>query len=87
MLVNRAHKIRIDANVEDVAFFKCCIGTARFAYNWGLQEWNDTYAIGGRPSEAGLRRFLNSIKKEAYPWMGIHASGDRVTGWCHMRTS
>ena len=69
MIINRAHKIRIDANKADEQFFMQCIGTARFAYNWAFSQWQDIYRLGGQPSEMQLRRNLNHIKKEAFPWM------------------
>jgi putative transposase len=47
---------------------KSC-GTARFSYNWALAEWKRQYDSGEKPSEAKLRKQLNSVKKEQYPWM------------------
>ena len=49
-------------------FAKAC-GTARFAYNWALSRWQSLYEAGETVTEAGLRRILNSIKREQYPWM------------------
>src|SRR5262252_2574355 len=34
-----------------------------------LAEWNRQYKAGERPSEAALRRQLNSLKDDAFPWM------------------
>lgn len=51
------------------------VGVARFAYNWALTEWGIQYAACKadptlpRPSEAVLRRQLNAIKREQFPWM------------------
>jgi putative transposase len=44
-------------------------GVARFAYNWALAEWQRQYAAGEKPSEAALRRRLNGLKDEQFPWM------------------
>jgi putative transposase len=44
-------------------------GTARFAWNWGLAEWQRQYAAGEKPSQLKLRRQLNAIKREQFPWM------------------
>jgi putative transposase len=50
-------------------------GPARFAYNWALAEWGRQYAAckadpnAKRPNEAALRRQLNAIKREQFPWM------------------
>jgi hypothetical protein len=41
----RAHKIELDPNAAQERYFACASGTARFAHNWGLAEWNrDTAA-------------------------------------------
>lgn len=50
-------------------------GTARFAYNWALERWNEQYEALQQdpslpaPSQVVLRRELNSIKRERFPWM------------------
>ncbi|TSE35344.1 transposase, IS605 OrfB family [Tepidimonas fonticaldi] len=50
-------------------------GTARFAYNWALAEWQRQYEAWKadnslpKPSQAALRRQLNAIKRERFPWM------------------
>jgi putative transposase len=47
----------------------------RFAYNWALAEWQRQYeahkadASLPKPSQMALRRQLNSIKAEQFPWM------------------
>ncbi len=49
--------------------------TARFAYNWALAEWGKQYDAWKlddtqpKPTQMSLRRGLNAIKKEAFPWM------------------
>ena len=64
-----AHKIALDPNPAQATYFARACGTARFAYNWALAEWNRQYKAGERPSEAALRRKLNSIKDDEFPWM------------------
>lgn len=64
-----AHKIVLDPNPAQENYFARACGTARFAYNWALAEWNRQYKAGERPSEAALRRQLNSLKDDAFPWM------------------
>ena len=64
-----AHKIVLDPNPAQENYFARACGTARFAYNWALAEWNRQYQAGERPSEAALRRQLNSLKDDAFPWM------------------
>jgi putative transposase len=64
-----AHKIALDPNAAQRMYFARAAGTARFAYNWALAEWQKQYKAGGKPSEVSLRRQLNAIKREQYPWM------------------
>jgi len=70
-----AHLIALDPNdVQLTYFYKAC-GVARFAYNWALAEWQKQYEehkkdpSQKKPSETALRRLLNSIKREQFPWM------------------
>ena len=63
------HRIALDPNAKQETFFRKSAGTARFAYNWALAEWRRQYEEGGKPTESNLRRLLNQIKEQAYPWM------------------
>jgi putative transposase len=63
------HRIRLDPTTAQEAHFARACGVARFAYNWGLAEWRRQYHCGGKPSEAALRKQLNAIKDERFPWM------------------
>lgn len=56
-------------------FAKAC-GVARFAYNWGLDQWKKQYELHKAdpdktpaPNEGALRRQLNAIKRAEFPWM------------------
>ena len=64
-----AHKIALDPNAEQRLYFVRAAGTARFAWNWALAEWKRQYKAGERPTEVSLRRQLNAIKREQFPWM------------------
>ena len=70
-----AHKIALDPNNVQATYFARAAGTARFAYNWALAEWQRQYeackadASLPKPSHMALRRQLNSIKDEQFPWM------------------
>jgi putative transposase len=70
-----AHRIRLDPNKVQASYLARAAGVARFAYNWALAEWGKQYAACKadpslpRPSEAALRRQLNAIKHEQFPWM------------------
>ncbi|CAH0204321.1 hypothetical protein SRABI118_01819 [Massilia sp. Bi118] len=70
-----AHRIRLDPNNVQATYFARAAGTARFAYNWALVEWQRQYKACkvdpalSKPNEAALRRQLNAIKREQFPWM------------------
>lgn len=70
-----AHKIALDPNDRQATYFSKAAGTARFAYNWALAEWGRQYEACKaditlpKPSQMALRRELNAIKRERFPWM------------------
>lgn len=70
-----AHKIALDPNNAQATYFARAAGVARFAYNWALAEWGRQYEASKnnpaapKPSQAALRRQLNAIKREQFPWM------------------
>src|SRR5262249_22022855 len=64
-----SHKIELKCNNKQATYFAKASGTARKAYNWALEEWQKEYTAGGKPTETALRRKLNSIKREKFPWM------------------
>jgi len=70
-----AHKITLDPNNVQRTHLAKAAGTARFAYNWALAEWQRQYQAWKsdnsleRPSQMALRRQLNAIKRESFPWM------------------
>lgn len=70
-----AHKIALDPNDRQATYFAKAAGVARFAYNWALAEWKRQYKARledpslPAPSEAALRKLLNSVKAEQFPWM------------------
>lgn len=69
------HKIRLAPNKVQATYFAKAAGIARFAYNWALLRWQEQYQENladpsqPKPNEAALRRQLNAIKREQYPWM------------------
>jgi len=54
---------------EQEVLLRQAVGVSRFAYNWALAEWKRQYQAREKPSEAALRRELNSIKRQQFPWM------------------
>jgi putative transposase len=71
----RAHRIALDPTNAQATYFAKASGVARFAYNWALAAWQEQYEAHKKdptqpaPTEAALRRHLNAIKKEKFPWM------------------
>lgn len=64
-----AHRIRLVPTREQATYFLRASGVARFAYNWALAEWRRQYELGEKPSEVALRKSLNALKAEQFPWM------------------
>ena len=70
-----AHKIALDPNDVQETYFRKAAGIARFAYNWALAEWQRQYEAwkanptGSKPSDPALRKQLNAIKGDQFPWM------------------
>jgi transposase len=70
-----AHKITLHPNNVQATYMGRAAGTARFSYNWALAEWQRQYAAHQadpsqpRPSQLSLRRQLNAVKREQFPWM------------------
>ena len=72
----QAHKIRLYPNNRQSTYLARCCGVARFAYNWGLAKWNEQYEAHkaspdsvASPNQYELRKELNAIKRERFPWM------------------
>ncbi len=70
-----AHKIELKPNNKQRTYFAKASGTARFAYNWALAEWQAQYQAHQenpalpKPTQGALRKQLNAIKRDEFPWM------------------
>jgi len=70
-----AHKIALDPTQAQATYFAQGCGVARVAWNWSLAEWQRQDAARKAdpslpsPSQAALRRLLNTLKDERFPWM------------------
>lgn len=64
-------KVRLKPTKEQETLMFKSTGVARFAYNWGLNRWNELYDQGQRPSEFDIKKeFNNTIKsQEKYYWL------------------
>ena len=63
-----AHKIELKPNNKQITYFKKACGVSRFAWNWGLANWQEQYKNGLKPSGMSLKKEFNAIKKEQFPF-------------------
>ena len=59
----KAVKIRLFPSEEQELLMCKSVGIARFAYNWGLNRWNETYESGDKPNKVNIRTEFNQLKK------------------------
>jgi hypothetical protein len=65
-----AHRIALDPSNRRATYFACATGTARFAYNWALAEWQLQYEAWKadntlpKPSQPALRRRLKARRSD-----------------------
>ncbi|MHA2406824.1 MAG: RNA-guided endonuclease InsQ/TnpB family protein [Candidatus Ranarchaeia archaeon] len=73
MLIQRAYRYELDPNNVQRTHLLQHAGTARFTYNWGLEQRNNLYR-----KKTGKERYtdaieqhktLNVLKKTKFPWM------------------
>jgi putative transposase len=72
-----AHRIRIEATLDQRSYFARAAGTARAVWNWALAMWLSVESSGGRPNAMALKKQFNAIKyvhpdwldNEGQPWL------------------
>ena len=70
MLINKAYKIELKPNKRQITQLRKAAGSARFAYNWGLNYRTNLYkSTKENINNYGLHKVLNTLKKELFPWM------------------
>jgi len=62
------HTIALDPTPEQASHFRRACGTARYAYNWGLAEWQRLYKSGNKPSMLKVKAAWNAHRKAELPW-------------------
>jgi len=68
-----AHRIALDPTEKQKEYFRQACGTARLVWNWALAEWNYRYDLGANHDAREIKRYFNSFKYEAFPWLkNIH---------------
>ncbi len=69
MRVNQAFRFELDPNTSQRVSLAKHVGTARFAYNWGLARCLEALERGERlPSAVDLHRVWNRWKRANAPW-------------------
>lgn len=64
-----AHRIRIDATLDQREYFARAAGTARRVWNWALAEWQRQVGAGQRPNAMLLKKQFNAIKYTHPDWL------------------
>lgn len=67
--ITKAHKIKLNPTPEQEAYFRKAAGVARFAFNWGLAEYNRRLEAKEKVNRFILKKEFNAIKKEQFPWV------------------
>ena len=62
------HTIALDPTPAQTIYFRRACGTARYAYNWGLAEWQRMHKDGERPSVTVVKCRWNAHRKAELPW-------------------
>jgi len=64
-----AHRIRIDANPAQCAYFARACGAVRRVWNWGVAAGLRQLAAGGKPNALALKKQFNRIKYSDPDWL------------------
>jgi putative transposase len=77
----RSQLIPLDLTVKQARYMAQAAGTARFVYNWALEEWKrqasewwSSGKVTPYPSVFALQKQFNAIKRAEYPWVTQVAS-------------
>ena len=62
------HTIALDPTPEQEAYFRRAAGTLRYAYNWGLVEWQRAHKAGEKPNMAKVKAAWNAHRAAQLPW-------------------
>ena len=63
-----AHQIRLVPTLSQEEYFRKACGTARFAWNWGLSEWQRRHQGGEKVDGLKLKKEFNARKAAEFPW-------------------
>lgn len=56
MSITLTHKICLEPTIKQEQYFRKASGTARFTWNWALNEWLNQYKSGLKPTAFKLKK-------------------------------
>ena len=69
MNITLTHKICLAPTQKQEQYFRKACGTARFTWNWALNEWQNQSQSGLKTTAYLLKKQFNSIKPAQFPWI------------------
>jgi putative transposase len=80
--MNKAHSIKLNPTKKQRQLFAQACGISRHSYNWGLNQWNERYKNGEKPSAMTLIKLQNSIKKTETPfYLNVSKTAPQYALW------
>ena len=64
-----SQKIKIEPNNIQKTYLNKCFGCKRFAYNWGVEQYNENIKKGIFKNGYDLKKEFNSLKREKFPFV------------------
>jgi putative transposase len=68
MSITLTHKICLAPTIKQEQYFRKACGTARFTWNWALNEWQNQLELGLKPTALKLKKQFNALKPVDFPW-------------------
>jgi putative transposase len=68
MSITLTHKICLALTIKQEQYFRKACGTARFTWNWALNEWQNQSKSGLKPTAYWLKKQFNALKLAQFPW-------------------
>ena len=69
MRIIRGYKTVLDPSNEQRSWFMRCAGTARFVYNWALDDRIARFKAGEKTNLYEQKRRFNALKGVQFPWI------------------
>ena len=64
-----SQEIRINPNNIQKTYLAKCFGCKRFAYNWGVEQYNQNVSKGIFKSGYDLKKEFNALKESKFPFV------------------